>query len=71
MRTIRAILVGGPHCGAEFHPFERADMALYQDAEYKKTARRDSENRQVFHIVHSLTLGSNRTLPGLKECNLD
>lgn len=71
MRTIRAIHLGGPHCGTEFHPPERADRAIYPDAEYRKTARKDNENRQVFHIVHSGACKSGRVIPGLRECNLD
>ena len=56
MRTSRAVLVGGPHCGEPVNV--PADVAgiNFEGTPYVRTSRRDSDNRQVFSAEHSRRL---------------
>lgn len=55
MRTSRITLVGGPHCGTEYHVDSTVAGISYQGTHYVRTLRKDPENRQVFHVSHPNT----------------
>lgn len=66
MRTIRATLSGGPHCGLNLHPSREVQLVVIDGFRYLRTELRDSENRQIFAAVHRRTLASLRGFHGVR-----
>ena len=69
MRTIRIVLLGGRHDGTPLHIDAKALRVSVigkdeSQSHYRRAEMRDRENRQIFMLEH------NRTLSGLKPCDL-
>lgn len=56
MRTIRAILLGGPADGRSCHPLADCQAIHIRSVCYLRTGAKDAEHRQIFAEIHPRTL---------------